>query len=200
MKRTLERDMYLTDAETRKLKRTCEDLALADIQKGRSTAPKLWIVVDMALGTGLRVSELAATRIEDIDWTNNALQVQRRKKRQEQAKVSYVPLPSKLAEHLKHYIGDRTTGPIVLGGGNEPLGPRGWQQAWLRACEKAGVRRLSIHKARHTLATILYKSTHDLRLVQDQLGHENPATTAIYASVTFEDRAAGIEKAEQATS
>ena len=42
---------------------------------------------------------------------------------------------------------------------------------------------ISCHTLRHSCATNLYDSTKDLRLVQDQLRHANPATTARYAHV-----------------
>jgi integrase/recombinase XerD len=40
---------------------------------------------------------------------------------------------------------------------------------------------------RHTSATLAYRYTHDLRAVQDMLGHQDPKTTARYARVV--DRA-----------
>jgi len=193
--RKLDRDDYLTDDEVRKLRRSCRDWDIADRTVGRETGPNVWLVVDMALSTGLRVSELAALIVWDIDYVNGAIRVQRRKKRT--MVHEYIPLTPRLAEHLRDYLGKRDNGAIVEGQ-RGPLTRRGWQQAWLSACRRAGVRPLSIHKARHTLATVLYRCTHDLRLVQDQLGHSNPATTTIYAGVSFEDRAKGIEKAEQA--
>ncbi len=47
--------------------------------------------------------------------------------------------------------------------------------------------RVSNHALRHTSATLAYRYTHDLRAVQDMLGHQDPKTTARYARVV--DRA-----------
>ncbi len=52
---------------------------------------------------------------------------------------------------------------------------------------------MSIHCARHTLAVYLLKKTSNLRLVQKQLGHASPVTTAnMYADVSFEDMQEGV--------
>jgi len=47
--------------------------------------------------------------------------------------------------------------------------------------------RVSNHALRHSGATLAYHYTHDLRAVQDMLGHQDPKTTARYARVV--DRA-----------
>ena len=74
---------------------------------------------------------------------------------------------------------------VVLG----PMTARGLQQAWKSAVRRAGLPdELSIHSARHTLAVVLLRKTGNLRLVQKQLGHSSPTTTAnMYADVTFAD-------------
>ena len=52
---------------------------------------------------------------------------------------------------------------------------------------------LSIHAARHSLAVFLLKKTGNLRLVQKQLGHSSPVTTAtMYADVPFDDMQSGL--------
>ena len=70
-----------------------------------------------------------------------------------------------------------------------PLTARGLQQRWKRAIRHAGLPdELSIHSARHTIAVHMLKRTGNLRMVQKQLGHASPATTAnMYADVSFED-------------
>ena len=51
---------------------------------------------------------------------------------------------------------------------------------WKKYCPKR------LHAARHTFGTYAYQATKDLRLVQKQLGHSKPSTTAIYADCTPE--------------
>ncbi len=53
------------------------------------------------------------------------------------------------------------------------------------------------HNLRHSYAGRLYQVSKDLRLVQDQLGHSNPATTAIYAGWSHRDGQASVATVDQ---
>jgi len=55
---------------------------------------------------------------------------------------------------------------------------------------KAGIKKsqLSCHALRHTFATLLYQQTKDLKAVQDELGHRNISTSAIYADSGMGER------------
>lgn len=56
------------------------------------------------------------------------------------------------------------------------------------------VSRLSPRKCRHTYATRLLSATGNLRVVQEQLGHQQVSTTEIYASVEIESRKNNVVK------
>ena len=160
--------------------------------KARTTATgvRAWMVVDFALSTGLRVSEMLI-RIEDIDWNRGLIHVTRLKKRNGDGK-EILAISNELAEHLRHYIGKRTQGRLFVGQ-RGPLTAQGLQRIWYRAVKLAGLPRLSIHKARHTIAVHLLEKTGNLRQVQKQLGHASPVTTAnMYADVTFEKMQSGL--------
>jgi len=45
----LDRQKFMSEVEVRKLKRTIEDKAVADLQKGRTTWPRYWMVIDLAV-------------------------------------------------------------------------------------------------------------------------------------------------------
>jgi len=51
----------------------------------------------------------------------------------------------------------------------------------------------SAHHLRHRFGTQLYAKTHDLRLVQDLMGHADPKTTAGYVSVAADAGAKAVE-------
>lgn len=60
---------------------------------------------------------------------------------------------------------------------------------WNVICGELGIKGLAtFHHIRHKYATEVLGRTKNLRLVQDLLGHANPATTAIYAHVSLDDK------------
>ena len=54
------------------------------------------------------------------------------------------------------------------------------QHRWEKVIKQSGVRKLSLHKARHTFATFTLKHTKDIRLVRKLLGHSSVKTTEVY--------------------
>lgn len=56
------------------------------------------------------------------------------------------------------------------------------------------VRKLSPHKCRHTYGTMLLNSCHNIRTVQDQLGHARISTTEIYTHTDLTSRKADVRK------
>ena len=145
------------------------------------------------LSTGLRVSEMASLKIEHIDFKRGSLKVTRLKRKKTSAES--IAIGNDLVQHLREYLewDDRKKGPLFVGQ-RGPMTSRGLQQTWKAAIRRAGLpEELSIHSARHTLATHLLKKTGNLRQVQKQLGHASPATTAnMYADIAFEDMQEGV--------
>ena len=184
----IDREKYMDMTEAKQLRTVTEAKSIVDLRKGRITGPLAWMVVDLALSTGLRVSEMAALKIGDVDFKRGALKVTRLKRKKKSRET--MAIGTELRNHLREYIdwADRRTGPLFVGQ-RGPLTTRGLQQVWQAAVKRAGLpKELSIHSARHTLAVHLLKKTGNLRAVQKQLGHASPAVTAnMYADVAFED-------------
>jgi integrase len=196
----------MDEREVTLLRATAENRAVHDLQAGRKGGVLGWALVDTALGTGLRVSELAALTIGDYDPKRAALRVGRLKRKK--PVVESLALGKELAGHLRDFIEWKATvgeptgkADALFHGKRGPLSAQGLQQIWKAAIRRAGLpRELSIHRARHTLAVHLLRRTKNLRQVQKQLGHASPATTAnMYADVTFEDMQAGLNGLYQAT-
>ena len=195
----VDRSKYMDADEARRLRTVTEAWAITDLQAGRVRGPLVWAVVDAAMLTGLRVSELARLKVGDFDQKRGALRVWRHKR--SEPKQETLAIPAELAEHLKAFIvwkeqASQPTGKdaALFVGKRGPLTTQGLMQVWKSAIKRAGLpKELSIHSARHTMAVHLLRKTGNLRQVQKQLGHASPATTAnMYADVSFEDMQAGV--------
>jgi len=206
---TIDRTKYMSVEEVKQLRTVVEAKSIVDLRAGRVNGPLAWMVVDTALSTGLRVSEIAQLTVEDCDLKRGCLTVHRAKKRKKNGPES-LAIGKELTDHLRAYLAWRaarvsdmdrayrkglaaTKGPLFVGS-RGPLTKQGLQRIWRSAIHRAGLpAELSIHSSRHTLAVHLLKKTNNLRQVQKQLGHSSPTTTALlYADISFEDMQAGL--------
>jgi site-specific recombinase XerD len=205
---SVDREKYMSVEEVRTLRTVTEARSVMDLRAGRVNGVLAWMVVDIALSTGLRVSEIAALDVEDIDLKRGCLKVVRVKKKRKTKET--LAVGKELVDHLRQFLTWRSArigsvdrayrkglaaakGPLFIGS-RGPLTSGGLQKIWHQAVERANLpKELSIHSARHTMAVHLLKRTGNLRQVQKQLGHSSPATTAnLYADVPFEDMQAGL--------
>ena len=190
-------DKIMDLEEVQRLRDVLLGRAVADLAKGRRTGIVRWAVVDLALTTGLRVSEIAALKVGDVRLTGSKPQLTVRSGKG--GKKRTIPLSgpfSAIKTHLAEFIdwkgyAKEPTGPSVplfarqYQGRSEAYTPDALKVQFKRALQDAGIapERYSIHCARHTALTYLYDRTKNLRLVQDIAGHSTPAMTAHYAAI-----------------
>ena len=147
------------------------------------------------LGTGLRVSEACALERRDIvlDGPRRYVFVRCGKG----SKARDVTIGAELRAVLQPYLTDRSGGLVFATRGRRLSRTQAWR-IWKRALGAVGLDMpgRGVHSARHTRAVVLYAQTKDLRLVQRELGHADPSTTAIYADVLDSARAAAADAAD----
>lgn len=191
----IDRTKWMDLDEVTQLRTVVEAWSITDLNYGRQQGVISWLLVDVALATGLRVAELASLEIKAIDLKRSLIRVKRVKKRSG-GRTESLAIGQDLRDHLAEYIdwADQQSGPLFIGK-RGPLTRQGLQRIWKRAVKRAGLpTELSIHSARHTMAVHLLKKTGNLRMVQKQLAHSSPTTTAnLYADVSFEDMKNGVE-------
>jgi integrase/recombinase XerC len=140
------------------------------------------VMIEVLLGTGIRIGELEALDTDDIDLDAKHLRV-RAKGNVVQVKFIKTDLRILLKRYLKERSRQSTAPCNALFLSNR--GTRLCQRQianrialWLR---KAGIEKnLTPHGLRHTFATHLYGATSDLLVVQRALGHRDISTTQIY--------------------
>jgi site-specific recombinase XerD len=138
---------------------------------------------------GLRVSEVAGLRLEDIDWRHGELEV-----RGKGGRADRLPLPADvgqaLAAHLAGSRQPRAGCRAVFTRVHGPAGaltPSAVGQIVASACRRAGVPVIGAHRLRHFAATAMLRNGGSLAEIGQVLRQSRPATTAAYAKV---DRAA----------
>lgn len=157
-------------------------------------------LIELLVGTGLRVSEAVALRRSDVEIGPRSGAVRVRRGKQSVHRV--VPLTSEVRRALRVYLeafpGDDED-PLWVGQ-RGPLRDRG---AVFRIVKKyariAGIDEISPHTFRHTFAT-RYLTEHpgDLRTLATILGHASLDTVMVYTEPTTEELARRMEEAEQA--
>ena len=188
-------DKFLDEDERRKLLKVCKERSELDLMKGRKTWPVRYMLIDLALFSGLRVMEMAALKIGDINLkAKDPYLIVRHGKRN---KVRTVYIDKELQKHLKNFISykQKTLGqsiesdtPLFTGRNGKQSPTITLMKSWDKAIETALLpAKYTIHSSRHTFATFLFRDTRNLKYVQKQLGHANIAMTANYADIIPED-------------
>ncbi len=147
--------------------------------------PKHKLVLLLAYGCGLRLSEIVMLRPIHIDFSRMVIRIQGKG-----SKERDLPLDPCLAGPIDRYIKENPGLNYLFEGvkKNKPYPPRTVQKIYDNACKKAKIkRRGGIHTLRHSFATHLLEQGVDLRKIQVLLGHSNIKTTQIYTHVSQEE-------------
>ena len=192
----LEPSKFLTKEEAKKLLETARNRAEVVFAKRRKIPIRDYLIIDLALSTGLRVMEIAQLDCGDFFIRDgiSSLLVRNGKC----GKRRLVRFGDLLKEHLNEYLSwkkdiSEPTGPndplLLSSNTGRHLTTRAIEKAFKRTAVRAGLAaHYSIHCLRHTYACQLYKASgYNLRLVQKQLGHSSIHTTEVYADVMEPD-------------
>jgi len=136
------------------------------------------LMLRIAYGCGLRVSELTHLRVNDIDGSRNVLWVRHGKGNKDRG----VPLPAVLLDELRaHWREHRPPEWLFAGPTGQPLNISTLQRAFQKARRTAGVRQpATCHTLRHCYATHMLEGGTDLPTLQRLLGHSHLSTTLRY--------------------
>lgn len=154
----------------------------------RQNFPEHLPELDLALNTGLRLSEQYGARWEHVDFERRVLTVPRSKNGQPR----HVRLNGAAIQALLR-LRERTEFPGFIFAGIK--NPRGWFE---RALELAGIGNFSWHCLRHTFASRLVMSGADLRTVAELLGDKTLAMVMRYAHLAPDFQLAAVRRLETA--
>ncbi|MCX7944386.1 MAG: tyrosine recombinase XerC [Deltaproteobacteria bacterium] len=145
-------------------------------------------MVELMYGSGLRVSELTAINVSDLDIKNGTLRVLGKGK-----KERIVPVGSYASQSIDEYLARRhelikkDTEALFLNKSGQRISTRSVARVikkYLTTC--AINKNVSPHTLRHSFATHLLGSGADIRFIQELLGHSSLSTTQRYSKASIE--------------
>src|SRR5215216_3418574 len=148
-------------------------------------------ILTVLVRLGLRASEAAALRLDDIDWRRGVITVHGKGNRQDQ-----LPLPADVGQAIVAWLTAGRPDTTAAGGGREVFvrvrAPRqvltrgAVTQVVARAGQRAGLGPIHAHRLRHTAATGMLRAGGSLGEIGQVLRHRHALTTAIYAKVDID--------------
>jgi len=154
-------------------------------------------IMELFYSSGLRLSELTALDITDVDLAEGTVRVTGKG-----GKTRIVPVGRHAREALRSWLGERAkmvrgdNAALFLNNRGGRLSGRAVQgrvHHWSQA-RQVGVP-VHPHMLRHSFASHLLESSGDLRAVQELLGHADIATTQVYTHLDFQHLAKVYDQA-----
>jgi integrase/recombinase XerD len=153
-----------------------------EVQHILEACPKLKYrtMLTLCYGCGLRVSEVTALAVKDIDGQQKTLHIHQGKG----AKDRRIPLSDTLLDSLRHYYGEYHPKTHLFYGHDikgQPLSISSVQKTYKKAKKDAGISKSGgIHALRHAFATHQLMAGMPLTQLQHVLGHKDIRTTLRY--------------------
>ena len=140
------------------------------------------LLIALAYGAGLRVSEVVNLKIKDLNLAELTIHLKGAKGNKDRLTI----FPEKIRADLTEIMALRGKNDFIFfseRGGS--LTERSAQIIFENALKKCHINKeASFHSLRHSFATHLLENGVDVRYVQELLGHANIRTTQIYTKVT----------------
>lgn len=170
---------YLTLEQSQDLLESAED-------DGNYSA-RDYCIITLFLNCGMRLSELVGLNLSDINFTENKMKLLGKGN-----KERYIYFNNACRESLLEYINSRENSvqdpdAVFLSRKNRRISRRRVEQIIDNHLRKIGLsgQGYSVHKLRHTAATLMYQHGHvDTLTLKEILGHKSIATTEIYTHLT----------------
>jgi len=183
-----------TPKQEKKLPRFLE---YEEVKKLLSTPPvNTWLgardkaILETLYSTGIRVSELVALNMDDIDFLGEVVHVRGKGKKE---RIS--PIGSSALQVIQHYMeyrnkraqsnGNFDSKVLFVNKHGRRLSTRSVRRKMDKYLKMSGLDpAISPHTLRHSFATHMLNNGADLRSVQELLGHQSLSTTQIYTHLT----------------
>lgn len=168
--------------------------------KESNTKERDYCIIALFLNCGMRLSELVGINLNDIDRELRSLRVLGKGNKE---RIIYLNEACRtvLIDYLEIRLGPKyenvQTKALFLSRLNKRISVKTVQWMVYKYLELAGLeaKHFSVHKLRHTAATLMYQSGNvDVRVLKDILGHEQLNTTQIYTHVSNENMRSAMDQ------
>lgn len=148
----------------------------------QSKSKELYAVVVIALGTGMRLSEIMNLRWNQVDISNELIKLTTSKN----GDPRFIPLKGLVLEVVKAKAEKQKTKPndLLFPSPLNPKQPVDIRSAWETAIKKSGIQNFRFHDLRHTTASHLAMSGKGLHDIASLLGHKDLQVTRRYAHLS----------------
>jgi len=179
-----------------------ESVALLDAVRGddeSTSRERDYAIITLFLNCGMRVSELASMNLSDVDRELRSARIIG-KGAKERIVYFNEACRTALADYLKVRAADtqlKDKNAVFISGFHKRISVKTVQWMVYKYLDMAGLghKKCSVHKLRHTAATLMYQTGEvDVRVLKDILGHEQLNTTQIYTHVSNMQMEAAMAK------
>ncbi len=159
-------------------------LSRGEVEKiiGSISNAKHRLMVSLAYGAGLGVSEIISLKTGDINTDELTLHIKNAKGKKDRITI----FPKKIRDDLRNIAaGKKKDEYVFMSNRGGKMTERSVQKMFAAALKKSNIKKpATFHSLRHSFAAHLLENGVDIRYVQELLGHANIRTTQIYAKVT----------------
>jgi len=200
----LDRRKYLRPEEREVLLDHLEREAIVGRAKGHRVPVRDYHLFVVAFASGLRPTELALLHVGDLHLGRSEVRLTAQRLKRRKHVVEDVKLPRALGKPMRSYLewleaaglSTEADAPLFPGRSGKPITRSGIFRRWKVALAGAGLPSYyELRATRHTAGTIMYSASHDLRAVQQHLGHVKVTTTEQYVGVLDEDYQDAVDAA-----
>ena len=190
---------YLTLDQSKELLQTVSNPEISG-HGNHDNSERNFAMITILLNCGVRLSELININISDIDFENNKLNVIGKGNKERTIYLNNAcmkAIKSYLAVRPRDGVKFNSRDALFLSEQKQRISRRTVQYIVKNELKLAGIEKsdkYSVHKLRHTAATLMYKYGQvDIRALQELLGHESISTTEIYTHVDNEQIRNAVE-------
>ena len=189
---------YLSLEQSKKLLETASTPRISE-KNNHDNSTRNYAIITLFFNCGMRLSELVGINIKDIDFDENKLNVVGKGNKERTIylnKACIIAIKSYLAIRPHDGVKADARDALFLSEQKKRISNRTVQYIVKEELRLAGIDqdKYSVHKLRHTAATLMYKYGQvDIRALQELLGHESISTTEIYTHVDSDQIRSAVE-------